>query len=108
MQNILNFIIEYRFILLVVLGVFIFAIAEWGKFKKLAYSAILNAKRLAKDMVLKSGKQQEDWVVGKMYQYLPKKITRFISEKNMRRAVHYLYHQLKDYMDNGRLDNSIE
>lgn len=104
----LNFIVEYRFILLVFLGVFIFAIFEWSKFKKIAYSAILNAKSLAKDMVLKSGKQQEDWVVKKMYQYLPKGLTKFISEDNMRKVVHYLYHKIKDYIDNGKLDNSVE
>lgn len=108
MQSILNFIVEYRFMLLVILGVFIFAMAEWGKFKKLAYSGILNAKSLAKDYVLKSGKQQEDWVVKKMYQYLPKAFTRFISEENMRRAVHYLYHKAKDYIDDGKINNSVE
>lgn len=104
----LNFIVEYRFMLLIILGVFIFAIFEWSKFKKLAYSAILNAKSLAKDYVLKSGKQQEDWVVKKMYQYLPKKIIRFINEETMRRVVHYLYRKLKDYIDDGEFNNSIE
>lgn len=104
----LNFIVEYRFILLVLLGVIFYAVLEWNKFKKLAYSSILNAKSLAKDYILKSGKQQEDWVVKKMYQYLPKTLVKFISEENMRRAVHYLYHKAKDYIDDGKINNSVE
>lgn len=107
MKNVLSFLWEYRFIIVIVLAVGLYAALEWQRFKAQAYGVMLQAKRLAKDAVLKSGAEQEDWVVKKLYQFLPKTWTKFISEQNMRRAVHYLYVKSKDYLDDGKLNNSI-
>ena len=102
----LNELFEYRFIILVVLAVVLFAILEWQKFKTVVYALMLRAKSLAKDLVLKSGEKQEDWVVQKAYLILPKKITIFINEARMRKIVHYLYVKAKDLADDGKLNNS--
>jgi len=99
---------EYRFLVIVVVAITLFALLEWQKFKAISYGLMLQAKGLAKDAVLKSGDQQEEWVVKKAYQWLPKKFTIFISEEMMRKIVHYLYHKAKDYLDDGELNNSIE
>jgi len=107
MSDILNFAWEYRFIIVLILAVFLYALFEWQKFKSIAYALMLQAKRMAKDAVLKSGQQQEEWVVRKAYQFLPKSWTLFISEQMMRKIVHWLYEKAKDYLDDGVLNRSI-
>ena len=99
---------EYRFFIIIGLVVILFCILEWQRAKTIAYSLMLQAKSLAKDAVLKSGQQQEEWVVKKAYQFLPKSITLFISEEVMRKLIHYLYSKAKDYLDDGQINNSIE
>ena len=104
----LNFFMEYRFVILVVLAIIIYAIFEWQKTKGILYALILKAKSMAKDWVLKSGEKQEDWVVVNAYKFLPKKITVFINHERMRMLVHYLYYKAKDLVDDGEINNSIE
>ena len=104
----LNKLFEYRFIILVVLAVILYAAFEWEKFKTRAYALMLQAKSMAKDLILKSGEQQENWVVKKAYQYLPRKLTIFINEARMRKIIHYLYVKAKDMADDGKLNNSIK
>jgi hypothetical protein len=103
----LNLIWEYRFVILIIVAIALYAFLEWEKFKVQAYAIMLQAKRQAKDKILKSGDEQIDWVVRKAYQFLPKRFTIFISEKNMRWIVHKLYHVAKDYLDDEQLNNSI-
>lgn len=67
---------------------------------------MLTAKSLAKDAILNSGKEQEDWVVENAYIYLPKWITLFISKEVMRKLIAFIYRQAKDYIDDGRLNGS--
>jgi hypothetical protein len=98
---------DYRFILILVAAAALFAIFEWQRAKTIAYGLMLQAKSLAKDAVLKSGDAQMEWVVKKAFQFLPKSITIFISEDNMKKMVHYLYRKAKDYLDDGKINNSI-
>lgn len=99
---------EYRFIILIVLAVILYAALEWQKFKAHSYALMLQAKSMAKDAILKSGHQQEEWVVRKAYQFMPKSLAIFLSEQRMRRLVHYWYVNAKDYVDDGEINNSIE
>ncbi len=98
---------EYRFVIVLAVAVLIFALFEWEKVKGIIGSLMLNAKSLAKDAVLQSGKAQEDWVLMKAYQYLPKWITIFIPQEVMRKLIQYLYHMAKDYLDDGVINKSI-
>lgn len=107
MDNLLNFIYEYRFILIILCAIIIYALFEWVNFKAECYALMLQAKRYAKDAVLNSGDEQVEWIIRKAYQFLPKYITAFISEKNMRRIIAHLYYKLKDYLDDGKINNSI-
>jgi len=91
-----------------VLAVVLFALMEWQKFKAIVHGIMLQAKSMAKDLVLKSGQEQEDWVVVQAYKYLPKWATIFISNAVMHKIVHYLYHKAKDYLDDRKINNSIE
>lgn len=98
---------EYRFIIIVAIAIALYAMVAWNDFKAKAYALMLQAKRLAKDAVLKSGDEQVEWVIKKAYQFLPKSITVFISEDMMRKIVKYLYDKAKDYIDDGQFNNSI-
>lgn len=104
----LKLLLEYRFIILIVLAVIMFAALEWEMFKSKAYALMLQAKRLAKDEVLKNGDEQVEWIIKRSYQFLPRKLTIFISEDHMRRLIKYLYEKLKDYIVDGQIKNSIE
>ncbi|CAM2938986.1 hypothetical protein HAHI6034_05830 [Hathewaya histolytica] len=108
MKNISNLLWEYRFIIVLLVSIVLYIVLEWEKFKRVSYGVMLQAKSLAKDKILKSGKQQEEWVVKKMYQFLPKALTVFISDEVMKKIVHFLYVKGKDYLDDGKLNNSIE
>jgi hypothetical protein len=103
----LNFLLEYRFVILVVLATILYAALECQKFKTSAYALMLQAKRMAKDEVLKSGDEQVEWIIKRSYQFLPKKLTIFISEERMRNIIRYLYAKLKDLVDDGEKNNSI-
>lgn len=102
----LNFLWEYRFIIVVLLALGSYVLFEWQKFKAVAYAVMLKAKSLAKDAVLNSGTQQEDWVVKKLLLLLPKSWLIFLSEDKLRGIVHWLYHKAKDYIDDGQLNDS--
>ena len=85
-----------------------YAALEWASFKSQVYSLMLQAKRLAKDEVLKNGDEQVEWIIKRSYQFLPKRISVFISEKVMMGIIKYLYEKLKDLVDDGEMNNSIE
>lgn len=103
----MSMIWEYRFIIIILIAIVLYALLEWNSFKSKAYALMLQAKRMAKDAVLKSGDEQIEWVIKKAYQFLPRHITIFISEDVMRKIIKYLYSKLKDYVDDGKLNNSI-
>jgi hypothetical protein len=104
----LDKLFEFRFIILIVLAVILYAALEWNSFKTTCYALMLQAKRLAKDEVLKNGDEQVEWIIKRSYQFLPRKLTIFISEEHMRRLIKYLYEKLKNFIDDGEMNNSIE
>lgn len=107
MERILAIAFEFRFIIALVLTTVIYALFETERFKVKVNSLMLTAKSLAKDAVLNSGEEQEDWVVTKLYILLPKTVTVFIPENTMRTIVRKLYAISKDYMDDGTINGSV-
>jgi len=103
----MKLLFEYRFVILVVLAIILYAALEWQKFKTQAFALMLQAKDLAKDLILKSGNAQMEWVIKRAYQFMPKTLTIFITEARMRILVQYLYNKGKDYIDDGKINNSI-
>lgn len=103
----LNFIWEYRFIIMTAFAVIFYAIADWKDFKANAYNYMLRAKSMAKDGILKSGKAQEDWVVNMMFEKAPKSWVRFLTEEQKRKIIKKLYSAGLDLIDDGKLNNSI-
>lgn len=98
---------EYRFIIAFLLCFVIFALFEWEKTKGIISNLMLTAKSMAKDAILESGEEQEQWVLERAYMYLPGWITMFIPKEVMRKLIKYLYHMAKDYLDDGKINNSI-
>ena len=98
---------EYSFLLVIAVAIIFYAIFQWQQFKVLAYKLMLQAKSLAKDYVLASGEAQEKWVLEKIYVVLPKPFRILISKEQMQKIIAYLYHKGKDYLDDGKLNNSI-
>lgn len=97
---------EWRFIIVAAIAAVIYGIAEWQKAKAVFYALMLQAKRMAKDAILDSGRQQEDWVVQKAIRFMPPLCTIFLDEDTIRIIVKRLFIKLKDYMDDGQINDS--
>ena len=108
MKTILNYVWDYRFIILVVVAVIMYAIFRWSDFKSKAYAIMLQAKTMAKDEILKTGKDQADWAADKLYSVIPARYKMFISQDKVRSLVEYLYLKGKDFLDDGKLNNSVK
>lgn len=102
-----HLIIEYGHLLAAIGAVFLFALFQWQKFKNFLYQLMLAAKSMAKDMILNSGTEQEEWVVRKVYQLIPPWISVVLPEELTRELIRKLYHAVKDYTDDGLINNSI-
>ena len=98
---------DSRFVICVVVAIALYAVLAWKDFKIRTYALMLLAKDLAKDALLKNGDEQAEWVVKKAYQFLPKTISIFISEESMEKIIYFLYTKAKDYLDDGKINNSI-
>jgi hypothetical protein len=105
-MDIKAFLWDWRYVVIALIALVIFAIFEWGKVKEMALQGALMAKKMAKDAILNSGQEQEDWAVCKMYPLLPAAARVVISEAAFRKIIRYLYGKAKDYLDNGNLDGS--
>ncbi|WDU84187.1 hypothetical protein [Caloramator sp. Dgby_cultured_2] len=82
MNEILNFAWEFRFIIVLALSILIYALLEWNSFKAQLYALMLQAKRMAKDAVLKSGQQQEEWVVKRLINSYPR-VGQYLYQKQL-------------------------
>ena len=92
-----------------ILAVVLYALLEWKSFKAMLFEAMLTAKRMAKNKVLNSGLQQENWVVDRLWEVvLPARIKIFLSKEVVRKAVHWLYTKAKDKLDDGYWNGSIK
>ena len=94
-----SWLLGNKYVLLIGIGILLYYLFEWQRSKTILYSLMRQAKRFAKDMILKSGKEQEDWVVQKAMAFLPYSVKVFTNENVLRAIVHELYHALKDYVD---------
>lgn len=108
LEKIITIVWEWRFIILILVGFSLFYLFERERAKTFIYASIAQAKRLAKDQVLKSGKQQEEYVIKLAMQYLPLSCRLFLGENNIRMLVRFLYSKLGDYIDDGILNDTYK
>ena len=106
MKNLLTILWEWRFIIILAIAAALFCLYRWEQAKRIIYAGIAQAKRFAKDQVLKSGQQQEDYVVKLVLQRLPLSLRLFLGEDQVRKIIKWLYGKLGDYIDDGILNDS--
>lgn len=107
-KTVLSILWEWRFIIILLVTAALYCCFEWEKAKAIIYAGIAQAKRYAKDQVLKNGKQQEEYVVKLMLEKLPLSLRIFLGEKQIREIVRWLYSKLVDYIDDGVLNESYK
>jgi hypothetical protein len=103
----LNFLWDIRYILLVAVFIILSALLDWNNFKTKVGQLMLVAKQMAKDGTLKNGQEQAKWVVLQIYKRLPLRY-RILKEETLARLVAWLYKQAMDYLDDGKINGSIE
>jgi hypothetical protein len=106
-QTVVNFFVQYQTIIIEG-GIFVLYLIMVGKSKTrdILNALIIQAKRLAKDTILSSGQEQENWVVTQAMKYLPVYITVFLGEEKIRKIVRLLYNKARDYADDGIINGS--
>jgi deoxyribodipyrimidine photo-lyase len=68
------------------------------------------ATDLAKDKILKSAKEQEDWVINNISTIVGKRfavVLKFINEETLRKIVKILYNRIMDKYDDGEINDSF-
>lgn len=101
-----EFIWEWRYVIILLVGCGIYSFFEWNNVKNIIYKAMLAAKQLAKDKIISGGQAQENWVVNRVYSIFPARVKMFISEETLRKIIRYLYIKSMDYLDDGKINNS--
>ena len=104
-MKILNILWEYRYIILWAVIITLYALTEWNGFKARITTLMLDAKKLAKDGVLKDGERQVEWIILQAYQKLPKRY-QLLNQDTMKKIIKWLYSKAMDYIDDGQLNNS--
>lgn len=99
---------DVQYLIAGVIIVVVVGLLEWNNTKVVAYNLMLRAKDLAKDKILSGGKEQEDWVVAKLKEVLPKRLTLFLGDEVLRTLVKFLYNKGLDYLDDGKFNNSVK
>lgn len=102
-----EFLWDWRFVIVLAIAFLIWCIFDWQRAKSAIYQLMLLAKSKAKDALLSSGQDQENWVVEQVWKYLPLKFKIFLSEETIRKIIRWLYKQAKDKLDDGSINNSI-
>lgn len=105
MSKVLNLLWENRFIIAVIFFSIAQIISTWRETKSKLYSMMLDAKRKAKDQVLNSGETQIEWVIKLALNKLPW-LVKALGEEYTKKLIKWLYSKGKDWLDDGKLNNS--
>lgn len=107
MTQVLSVLWEWRFVIVSILAGVFYLLKDWNKAKSDLYNAMLQAKRKAKDGILKSGQEQEEWVVNFALEKLPTRWVAALGRENTRKLIKWLYQKGMDILDDGKIDNSF-
>jgi hypothetical protein len=85
-------------------------VATKGKsdIKKMIYQGMLVAKDKAKDGLLKTGKEQKQFVIDLIMSKCPAKVKLFVGENNLETMVQTMYNGALDLIDDGQLNDSVK
>ena len=108
MKSYLMALWEWRFVIMLIVSAIFYCLFERERSRKMIYAGIAQAKRYAKDQILKNGAQQEEYVIKLMLEKLPLSLRLFMGEDEIRYLVKKLYGKLCDYIDDGTLNESYK
>ena len=111
LNKILEVLIEYKDIIIAGIAFTFWAISNVKEFKKRITDGMLKAKDLAKDQILRSGKEQQDWIVAHISTIVGKRfaiVLKFINEEALRKIVNSLYVKIMDKYDDNKINGSFE
>jgi hypothetical protein len=77
---------------------------KWEQLRSMGYRMILQAERVITGT--KKGQERFETVFAQVYSLIPAWLRFFISEQSLREKLQEWYNHIKDYMDNGTIDNS--
>ncbi len=106
-----DFLITNWFILLIAavfmaFDIYLAVTKQWGKLREQAYALMLQAERIFSS---DEGKKKFDAVFDQLYYNLiPAWMRLFISPDTVKEKLQEWYDLAKDYLDNGKIDNSTE
>lgn len=103
-----DFLITYWLDILIVLGGFVaIAYFYFNGQKDVVRKIVLDLVREAEDMLgAKTGELKYAYVVNEVYRRLPRVLTFFLTKKFLNELIEDGVYILKDYLDNGYLDQS--
>jgi hypothetical protein len=106
-----NFIIQ-QWPTILIIAVFLFWVGylvvnrKWDQLRSTAYRMILQAEKVVTGT--KKGQERFELVFNRVYSLIPPWLRFFILENDLREQLQDWYNDIKDYLDNGKIDNSIE
>lgn len=79
---------------------------KWDQLRGTAYRLILQAEKVI--IGTKRGQERFETVFRQLYSLIPPWLQFFILESDLKEQLQKWYNDIKDYLDNGKIDNSIE
>ncbi len=79
---------------------------RWDEFRMLAYKFILQAEKGITGS--QKGQQRFNFVLEQLYNLIPAWLRFFISEKSMRDKLQSWFEEVKDYLDDGKINRSVK
>ena len=109
-----EFLSDYRVMLALIIGVFFYVIIRirdvgyrsvLKEIREYAYGLMLIAE---KGFESEQGKAKMEWVIDQLYMNIPRVYKYFMERDDIEALLQVFYDELKDFMDDGQLNNSTE
>jgi len=79
---------------------------KWEELRALAYKSILQAEKVI--VGTKMGQKKFEQVFTQIYNLIPPWLRLFFPKKTVREKLQKWFNDIKDYLDNGKLDDSLQ
>ena len=78
---------------------------QWARLRASAYKLILEAEKVIRGT--KRGQDRLEYVLDRLYCLMPTWLQFFVSEESLREKLQEWFEHLKDYLDDGKKNQSI-
>ena len=86
-------------------ALFLAVTKQWAKLRVIGYKLILQAEKAITGT--KKGQERFEFVFYKLYNLIPGWLQLFVSEESLLEKLQEWFVELKDYLDNGKIDQSV-